>query len=162
MSVVVGRLAQVEMDAGLVTEPERSLLRASLVAIRQGRLGVASRVVGDLANRRAELRWLAFLVALEATEWKLGGALAIETPERWVERRDRPPCEQWGVFGMALYPEGERARVRLVELSDGRRALITAPTSAAPCYSCAMLAALDILAREVEAFLGRRVLNFAR
>ncbi len=71
------RTNEIEVLAATLEEPARALLRAALVAQRQGRLDASARVAADQVGKRPGLAWAVLLLALDAAELKLGGSVKI-------------------------------------------------------------------------------------
>src|SRR4029077_1323252 len=94
----MNRTTEVEILAATLEEPARALVRAALVAQRQGRLDAAARVAADQVTKRPSLRWAALLLALDAAELRLGGSVAYTTPSARYAASEAFPLfeERWG------------------------------------------------------------------
>lgn len=103
----MNRWDEIDILAATLDEPARAFLRACVVAQRQGRLGAAAKVAGDLAAKRPALRWTSLLLALEATELRLAGAVRLTTPRtRFIANETAPVFEErWGAFMCTIWPE---------------------------------------------------------
>ena len=119
----MNRTTELEILAATLEEPTRALMRSALVAQRQGRLDAAARVCRDQVGKRPLLRWAALLLALEATELRMGGSVAITTPASRFVASDQAASfpalgftEEWGPFGMIVYPRGDRLMLELVRV----------------------------------------------
>lgn len=119
-------------------EPARALLGSALASQRGGRLEAAARIAADQVAKRPELGWCALLLALDAAELRLGGAVKILSPET------PPPIlglealrvERWGPtpFVATLYPEDKDV---LLVLSPREGSLVL------ESHACMGLAARD-------------------
>jgi hypothetical protein len=156
---VMDRLSEVEILAATLEEPSRALIRAALMAQRQGRLDAAARVAADQVSRRPALRWAALLLALEAAELRLGGSVAFATPRARFSASDAFPLfeERWGAFGCTVWPDGHQVRLELVPARSAARhtyVLAATPSTDDARHSPSVSEAVGILARELEAYLG--------
>jgi hypothetical protein len=117
------RLSEVEILAATLEEPARALVRAALVAQRQGRLDAAARVAADQVAKRPALRWAALLLALEAAELRLAGSVAYATPRARFVASDAFPLfeERWSAFGCVVYPDEHQVRLELVPAGPAAR-----------------------------------------
>jgi hypothetical protein len=151
----VDRGSEIEILAATLEEPFRALVRAAGVALRQGRLDAAARVMGDQVGKRPGLAWAGLLLALEAAEWRLAGAVQLTTPKARFAASESGPSftERWGDFTATVYPACWSSTLRLEPLDASTMALtvwsVGAPTP--------VLEAVTILRRELEACLGRRI-----
>lgn len=155
----MNRTTEVEILAATLEEPARALVRAALVAQRQGRLDAAARVAADQVGKRPTLRWAALLLALDAAELRLGGSVAYTTPSARFAASESFPLfeERWGPFGAIVYPEGERLQLELVPAgSDAVHWFILQATPLSPeaGTSRQVVEAIHVLAKELEAHLG--------
>lgn len=132
-------------------EPTRALLRAAIVAVREGRLDAAARVMADLARRRAALRWPALLLALESAELRLGGAVAIATPpSRFVASPGLQIFEErWGAFEVFDYARERMTIVEIVPRAGGLELAASGMSIGFDGWN-----PIGTIRTEVEAFLG--------
>ena len=156
----MNRQTEIEILAATLEEPSRSLLRASLAALRVGRLGAAATVSAHV-TKRPGLAWPALLIALETAELRLAGAVAFSTPKSRFAASAQPLVfeERWGPFGCTVWPAGHKVRLHLVR--DGSNALeLRTAYDASPDAPEAELAAIGeaigVVARCVEDCLGLR------
>jgi hypothetical protein len=153
------RLSEVEILAATLEEPSRALIRAALVAQRQGRLDAAARVSADQVAKRPALRWAALLLALEAAELKLAGAVAYATPRSRFAAAESFPLfeERWSAFGCTVFPDGHQVRLELLPAGPSARhsyVLRAHPSSEEASRSTDVAEAIGVLIRELEAHLG--------
>jgi hypothetical protein len=153
------RLSEVEIFAATLEEPSRALLRAALVAQRQGRLDASARVAADQVAKRPPLRWAALLLALEAAELRLAGSVAFATPRARFAASESFPLfeERWGAFGCTVFPDAHQVRLELAPAGPSARhsyVLRAQPSTDEAASSAAVAEAISILVRELEAYLG--------
>jgi hypothetical protein len=153
------RMSEVEILAATLEEPSRALIRAALVAQRQGRLDAAARVSADQVAKRPALRWAALLLALEAAELRLAGSVAYATPRSRFAASDSFPLfeERWGAFGCTVYPDGHQVRLELLPAGVQARhsyVLRAHPSSEDASTSAPVAEAISVLVRELESYLG--------
>lgn len=153
------RMSEVEILAATLEEPARALVRAALVAQRQGRLDAAARVAAGQVVRRPALRWAALLLALEASELRLGGSVAYATPRARFVASDAFPLfeERWGAFGCTTYPDEHQVRLELVPApreANHSYVLHATPSTMEGRASAHVAEAIATLVRELEAYLG--------
>jgi hypothetical protein len=148
------RTTEIEILAATLEEPAKALLRAALVAQRQGRLDASARVAADQVEKRPTLAWAALLLALDAAELRLGGSVKIESPKSRFEASDQFPLfkESWGPFTATVWPAGIMV-VLQVKHSDKAPGfvLIADPLSGTTAE------AVTTIAESVEAHFGRGV-----
>jgi hypothetical protein len=153
------RLSEVEILAATLEEPSRALVRAALVAQRQGRLDAAARVSADQVAKRPALRWAALLLALEAAELRLAGSVAYATPRSATAASDSFPLfeERWGAFGCTVFPDGHQVRLELLPASAQARhsyVLRAHPSTEEAAQAPSVAEAITMLIHELEAYLG--------
>jgi hypothetical protein len=125
-------------------ETDRAMLTAALVAQGQGRLAASARVVADRVSKGgAAVSWAALLMALEAAELELGGAVKVATPS---SGRDR-----WGFFSAQVWPSATLVSLRLDHPEDGAWSLVADPVSSVT------LPAIGAIARALATHFGRTV-----
>ncbi|MBI3725491.1 hypothetical protein HY251_16295 [bacterium] len=155
----MNRMTEVEILVATLEEPARALVRAALVAQRQGRLDAAARVAADQAAKRPALRWAALLLALEAAELRLAGSVAYTTPAVRYAASDAFPLfeERWGPFGCTVYPDELQIRLELVPASRESNhtfVLVVTPSTEEARHARPVVEAVSVLVRELEAHLG--------
>jgi hypothetical protein len=153
------RLAEVEILAATLEEPSRALLRAALVAQRQGRLDAAARVSADQVAKRPQLRWAALLLALEAAELRLAGSVAFATPRSRFSAQDSFPLfeERWGAFGCTVFPDAHQVRLELLPSGAAARhayVLRAQPSTEEAASSSSVAEAITVLIKSLESYLG--------
>jgi hypothetical protein len=153
------RMSEVEILAATLEEPARALVRAALVAQRQGRLDAAARVAAGQVVRRPALRWAALLLALEASELRLGGSVSYATPRaRFVASEAFPLFEErWGAFGCTTWPDEHQVRLELIPAPrDANHSFVLQVTPSTPEARASRHVgeAISTLVRELEAYLG--------
>ncbi|HZU96380.1 MAG TPA: hypothetical protein VFF73_06805 [Planctomycetota bacterium] len=153
------RLNEVEILAATLEEPARALIRAALVAQRQGRLDAAARVAADQVAKRPALRWAALLLALEAAELRLAGSVAYATPRSRFSATEGFPLfeERWGAFGCTVYPDMHQVRLELLPSGPAARhayVLKAQPATDEASQSAAVAEAVSLLVHELESYLG--------
>lgn len=141
------RLEEVEAFAAVQSEPTRSEIRGLVAGLGRGVFQPGRAL--DLARRRPMLRWVAFLLALETAELRLGGSVELESPPRRRALHVLAPLEEWGPFRCRVWPGGERAVLEL-EADRGGYAVAIREGEA----SEAVVHAVCVLAREVATHLG--------
>ena len=150
------RTTEVEILAAALEEPARALLRAALVAQRQGRLDAAARVTADQCMKRPALRWPALLMALDSAELRQGGAVAYTTPVR-IAAGDAEKSvfyERWRPFSCTIYPDAVTLVLQLVSGSSGDATPLVLRATANGAVNERCAEAVSVLAKEVEAHLG--------
>ena len=121
----VTKKTRIEEVTGLVEvldEPDRALLQAALLAQRQGRLNASARVVASrVVDGSPAIAWVALLMALDAAELQLGGAVKITTPS--------PDNKKWGSFSAQVWPSATLIALRLEHPPEGAWSLVADPLS---------------------------------
>jgi len=142
---VGSRVEELETIAAALPEPARTTLRAALEAHRAGALEAAADRVRALVMSKLAPRWVGLLLALDAAELRMGGAVALGTPDRWEKGR-----EKWGTFGVTVYPGAEVSAWSVVL----PRSTSYGVTLKAPALSPALLEAAETLAQELARAMG--------
>lgn len=155
----MSRHQELDILAGTLEQPQRALLRAALVAQKQGRLNAAARVAADLAASRSAFRWCALLLALEASELRQGGAVAYTTPQVRYASSDTFPLfeERWGAFTLKTFPDELSAQLELTASASKAvhsYLLTVKPTSEEARHARSVVDAVSTLIQELEAHLG--------
>lgn len=99
------------------------------------------------------IAWIALLLALDAAELKLGGAVKVTTPtsrHRTPETVSTAPGERWGVFSATVWPSGTLVTLRL-DHSTKTWALEAEPLSSLT------LVAVTTIAKTLGVHFGRAV-----
>lgn len=145
------RSSEIEILASTLEDPSRALLRAALVAQKQGRLDAAARVAADQCKKRPALRWVGLLLALTAAELRLGGSVAFSTPRsRFVPAESLQFEERWGSFGCTVFPEGYEVGLEIQQRKIGTVLVVYSSYSAEKPVK----EAVEIFRAELERHLG--------
>ncbi len=159
------RWSEVEILAACLEAPVGSVFRAVLVAQKQGRLNAAARVTAEQVEKRPALAWLALLLALEASELKLAGAVAFTTPRVRFAVDGPGFTERWGEIGIKTYTGVTEHRdgflltaypcaKALLEVA-GERSMRLTVTDVPANGVKAIAEAISVLRAELGAHLGR-------
>lgn len=151
----MNRVAEVDYLSSSLGTPSRTRLRAAVLPQGAGCLSRAAELARGEAVRESALRWPAFLLALEATELRLAGSVALTTPCRFTSAG-----ESWGAFSAIIYPEGERLELTFEtpRQASGCRADVSAELRvdrrAGTSLSLAAARTLRELRAQLQAHLG--------
>lgn len=118
---MIQRRHEIEVFASTCGEPAKALLNSALRCQDKGDLDAAARIASDQVAKRPRLKWVALLLALEATELRLGGAVKIATPVQHYDGTSSAGYfeERWDAFKLTTYPEEVQVDLELTTTKAG-------------------------------------------
>jgi hypothetical protein len=115
------RRHELEVFADCIGEPHKALIRSALTCQDKGDIEASARIAVDQCMKRPRMRWAAILLALQAAELKLAGAVAFETPSKHLAPHPETGFleERYGEVELRTFPEDVRVKLELEPTPEG-------------------------------------------
>jgi hypothetical protein len=147
--VKTARTERIELDSYYVSERAKNAMQSAIAFLEKGEVHLAAQLAARESQRSRKLRYASVLLALEAVELLLAGAVSITTPQKIFSEEHR---ESWGPFYLRSYPEG--AVVDLEILEEGDAYMICGKWRRAASFDPLVGVAVQLLAEKLSQHLG--------